>query len=143
MRTLNQIVANGKVTPGDIAVAEEVLKVRFTDEYKHFLETYNGGLFSEQVFEFDDDDETNVIFLGINGGKDLVHINSLYQERLPNGLVAIGMDPGGDLVCLSLRDDTSNRVYYWRAEEEPGELEKLVLVSESFNGFLEILGEDD
>jgi hypothetical protein len=142
VRSLDQIRANGKVTPGDIATAEEVLKVQFTDEYKHFLETYNGGLFTEQVFEFDDD-ETNVIFLGINGEKDLVHINSLYQERLPNELIAIGMDPGGDLVCLSLRGDTCNRVYYWRAEEEPSELEKLVLVSESFNGFLEILSEDD
>lgn len=142
MRSLNQIRANGKVTPGDIAGAEEELKVQFTDEYKHFLEAYNGGLFSEQVFEFDDD-ETNVIFLGINGEKDIVHINSLYQERLPDELIAIGMDPGGDLVCLSLRDDTSNRVYYWRAEEESSELEKLVLVSESFNGFLEMLSEDD
>ncbi|RJG36368.1 SMI1/KNR4 family protein [Motilimonas pumila] len=142
MRNLNQIRLNGKVTSGDIAATEEALGCQFTDEYKHFLETYNGGLFSEQVFEFDDD-ETNVIFLGINGEKDLVQINTLYKEKLPSGLVAIGMDPGGDLVCLSLRNNTKDRVYYWRAEEEPRKIENLALVSESFNSFLEILEVDD
>jgi len=144
MIKLSPLRTNSPVSSNVVSEVEKRLGVVFSKSYKDFLLTYNGGLFEEQLLSLDSD-ETNIVFLGVGGEKDLVHINRLYDGRLPASVVAIGMDPGGDLVCLSLREDESyDSVYYWRAEAElaPPAIGSLIKISDSFIGFLAALEKD-
>ncbi len=59
-----------------------------------------------------------------------------YVGRIPEFLLAIGCDPGGNEVCIGLAEEQRERIYFW--DHETGAIEELAT---AFAGFLDALFE--
>ena len=68
------------------------------------------------------------------------------QVRMPEELVPIAHDPGGNQICIAVAGPKTGAVYFWDHEEEadddetPG-YDNVYLIANSFNEFLNSLTE--
>jgi hypothetical protein len=95
----------------DIAAVEEGLRVKLPDEYKVFLKRYGASLFGADVgFRSNEPSpwavngvESFDLFYGVSDdpGFDLRQINERLRGDIPVGAIAIGHDPGSNLILLS------------------------------------------
>lgn len=58
---------------------------------------------------------------------------TLPQDRLPADLMPIADLPGGDLVCIGIRENKQNKIYFWFHEKME---ENVCLVADSFENFI-------
>jgi hypothetical protein len=107
--------------PADaLAAAESRLGVTFPDEYRAFLHTPN-GLLPETGVCFTVPDRGDVLLGSLYGvgrersAGDLEHeqAEATMWHLLPAGYIAVGDDPGGNLLLLATLGDDSGRVYFW------------------------------
>lgn len=120
-------------------------------EYKSFLLKHNGGECDPCVFDFIENGEesdssisTFYAIGGIDDDYDLEENIDIYindEKRLPDGLIPIAEDDGGNLVCISCTGDDKGKIYFWNHEEEDEDdlTANLYFVSNSFNEFVESL----
>lgn len=124
----------------EVAAAERQLEVPLPDQYRRFLtEDSNGGRPEQNVLP---DDESGAavdeyLGVGLSGDSDLIAVYADYRDRVPAHLLPVGHAPGGNLICLSLRDGS---VWFWdhEREAEPGEAardDNVTRVAESFEEF--------
>ena len=90
----------------------------------------------------------NVLFGHAPGDAyDLLRNHEAYEGRIPAELLAVGNDPGGNLICLAVRGGKRGAVYFWDHEGEgpPGEAgySNVYPVAESFGEFIESLEAED
>jgi hypothetical protein len=147
------------VQAGTIAHAERTVGAALPDQYKRFLEKHNGGRLKPDTFPVKWDsnpecarrfpsDSVHYLF-GMGDGDDsefLRHLD-LYRSRIPDDTVPVGMDPGGNLILLGIRDPNTNKVFLWvkdyEVEEgEPPDYSNVGLVAQSFDEFLKALYDD-
>jgi hypothetical protein len=69
-----------------------------------------------------------------NKGESVLHNLNRYLEDLPSGVIPIGDDEFGNLVCLDLTDENYGKIYYWQHDAD--EDEPLLLVANSFDDFI-------
>lgn len=141
-----------KLTPREIKEAEKIINIQLPDEYKSFLLLYNGGHPEPGTFKYICDDHQNkslvAWFLAIYKGKaeNFLTFFKTYQGRIPEDTVAIGRDPGGNLILLGINRKNRGKVFFWLQdfEVEEGEVpdySNVCLIANSFDEFLNSLFE--
>jgi hypothetical protein len=102
-----------------IAAVEESLSVSFPAVYKKFLRTTNGGVPNPDCFTVPDKgDAICGILFGIRDDRGPADLEWEQEQanqwkRLPRGFIAIGRDPGGNLLLLATSGAQVGKVYYW------------------------------
>lgn len=140
-----------------IEEVEEFAGLNFPKEYKDHLLKYNGGQCVPNVFSFEENGEiTNSCidwFLAIYDGeydnlKTYIFTYKIEKKRLPQNLLPIAHDPGGNLICISCGNE-EGRIYFWDHEKEldynivdDNDYSNLFLIANDFNEFLDELKED-
>ena len=112
------------------AFEEEVLNVRLPEEYKLFVQRYNGAKPESNVFEINATNES-----GVNQFIPLANLQEQRAQvvgRLAKKYLPIAWAEGGNYVCLNLDDGS---VSFWDHEDsaEPTRL------AGSFSDFLDVL----
>jgi hypothetical protein len=138
----------GKTSVTEIAKFEREISAQLPTDYREFLLKHNGGSPKPNSFKIADGSTSCVNWLFGLGSvsndhsirKELIN----YHDRIPKELLPIGDDPGGNVICLSIRGKTMGHVFFWDHEEEADEdptWENVHLIANSFNEFLNILYE--
>ncbi len=112
-----------------IAEVESALDVRFPENYRRFLGHQNGGYLEPNVLPGDLGASVRCLYSAgetpVEGLEDLVSVAQLYgpegeaDDELRAGLLPIGEDEGGNLICLDVDGDDPGSVYFWEHEIEP------------------------
>ncbi|MDX2248300.1 MAG: SMI1/KNR4 family protein [Bacteroidia bacterium] len=134
---------------------EQITGLSLPEEYKNHLLTYNGGRCHPNRFSFYENGKitSSAIdwFLAIYEGKYnnlKTYINSykMEEKRLPQHILPIARDPGGNLVCISCMGEDFGYIYFWDHEKEVDfqapdhdEYSNLYLVAKTFQNFLDEL----
>ena len=81
----------------------------------------------------------------IGDAEDYLQLDGCYElvgDVLPEGMLAVGEDQGGNLYLLDCRmGPSTGAIYWWDHEQEPGE-DRVELVATSFPEFLAALVPD-
>lgn len=128
----------GKISKADISALEQKLQRKLPDAYTKMLLKYNGGRpdpnnFTTAQGEYGSDIQ---FFYGIAPEEDNCDLEQNYvqfQDRLPSNYLAIAGSSTGDKILLDL---DQGDIHFFDHE-----LEETVLVSESFEAFLDSLYE--
>jgi cell wall assembly regulator SMI1 len=155
----NIIVTDSEIqlTKTDIENVEVELKVKLPKDLKMFLLKYNGGHPSKdgypliEIFDFNRYGWGNSTvsdcgiswFYAIYDGE----YNNFVKENLhkldrgiADDLVIIGCSPGGDEICIGVKQDNFGKIYYWGHDWERGEgCLSFVLVANNFIDFINSL----
>ncbi len=136
---------------------EAMLHMKIPEDYRLFLLNCNGGRPRKSVFTYiyKGRKELGCVsrFLGIHNGEfdnlyQAVKTYKIFQKRLPDNLLPIANDPGGNLICLSLIGNDLGSIYFWNHDweaddhEEPT-YENIFLIATSFTEFIDSLTLDD
>jgi hypothetical protein len=132
------------VDENKLSEVETAYKFRFPEQYKAFLLQSNGGKINPRNFSFGDEDyEGSRIdrFLAVYDGdhdnfETYFKIYKLDEQRIPENLVPIAHDDGGNLICISVEGEDSGAVYFWDHEYELEDEENVFLIKPDFNEFL-------
>lgn len=126
---------------------EERLDIVLPEQYRDFLLRHNGGTPDPALFECAGGGGSSVrSFLGVHEGP---HSNfeviflalKVTRKALPDNVVAVAEDGGGNKVCLSLAGADVGSVYFWDHERETKKpsYKNLHLIAPSFDEFLAAL----
>ncbi|QTE40105.1 SMI1/KNR4 family protein [Mucilaginibacter gossypii] len=69
-----------------------------------------------------------------NDGLSITQVLSTFQEQIPVGLLPICDGELGDIICMSLRQDDYEYIYYFHHESPPGN--DLFLIATNFVAFV-------
>ena len=123
------------------------------ENYVHFLERYGCCGFDDYVdFSFletypKDDRGLISAFFGVVPGDtyDLMRNFHIYKHRMPHNLLPIAVDPGGNIICLSVKGVNMGYVFFWDHNEETTSRDQelnysnLYLLARSFDDFINSL----
>lgn len=134
----------------DLDSLEQQLGLDLPNDYRSFLLSTNGGYPVPNGFAIPDNpvDEHGLVhyFLCIDNDDvyNLMDWAERYKDRIPEGLVPIATDPGGNLICLSATGASSGNVFFWEHEREADEgqaprQDNVYLVADSFQRFIDNL----
>jgi hypothetical protein len=154
---MEMIKTGPPLNESDLDGFEKTIGYDLPSDYRQFLLKYNGAKPVPDFFQVPgwQYEESYVSQLkGLLKEKDekkvdLARLNDLLDGRLPKGFIAIGSDPGGNQILLSLAGETKGNVYFFDHENEPDDatddLEdypNIFLVANSFTEFLNNLTPD-
>jgi hypothetical protein len=158
-----------KLEENDLKAFEKKLGSTIPDEYRNFLLEYNGGYPKPNYFDipkpednefldYPDDMGSTIEYLcGIYKDPSLEGINLIKQyekyqiteKRMPDEILPIGGDLWGSLICVGLKGDYRNKIFYWDSNFEPDVEENkqpfwqnITVIAASFNEFLQSLHEE-
>jgi hypothetical protein len=109
----------GPVSAQQLAALEKTLSVKLPAAYKKFLRTTNGGMPNPDCFTVPDHgDALCGVLFGIRDERRAADLEWEQEQAkqwdpLPRGFVAIGRDPGGNLLLLSTSGEQAGVVFYW------------------------------
>lgn len=115
-------------------------------QYRQFLLLYNGGRPKNDIFDIPGQGEGQANFFY---GIDVVRYNDLaakidvFKDRIPNYLLPIANDPGGNQICISLSPDDCGKVYFWDHEKELEPDQTVIPLADSFDEFIDSLRESE
>ena len=154
-RTLNTIIdMDMSVVTRDnygnsIKKIELFYNVNIPLDYKEFLLEYGGSFIKEDIMyqpiestpvtPKDGFDSINCFYGFTNNNNDIEEAIKTYHEILGTDVMPIADADGGDLICLGLKEDYRDRVYYWYHEEQlvkDDGAEHLYLIANTFKEFI-------
>ena len=114
------------VTPEVVRQFERELGYNFPTDYGEFLSSYGCQTPDGYAyFQYVDPDPRGTrgilnVFFGIDPGSEYDVTANLeqYQGRIPNHLLPIADDPGGNIVCLCVQGANRGAVYFWDHNDE-------------------------
>lgn len=113
-----------KITLDDIKKFEAENNVKLTELYTKFLLENNGGYPKGAHFVIPDgqgEDSVNVFF-GIGDiYENLGEYMYILDGRLPEDFIPIGSDPAGNAICLGIKGEHYEQIYFWDHEQEADE----------------------
>lgn len=137
--------SNGPLAIERVEKFEAALGTRLPEQYRSFLQEFNGGRPVPKMFTISEEQGPDIIrmFFGIgNEYGNLEENYKVYEDRVPIGFVPIASDPGGNIICIGTDEEFTGKIYFWDHEEEPDDPEDMTnvyLLADSFNEFLEQL----
>jgi hypothetical protein len=130
-----------------LALFEQELDLTLPTDYRDFLLEHNGGKPNPCIFPVANNPYDNKsmlhYFFGVTDGElgNLAKWIKLQEDKLPEDLIPIGIDLGGNLLCLSVRGDFYGKIYFWDADipEDDEEIPptEIFFVADSFTALLE------
>ncbi len=152
-------IANHPIALEDIAIFERDFNIRLPDDYRAFLLQNNGGRPEEDwCFDFVEVGRTEVTgscvsdFYALDPDEvmrwhDLrrARFAQIDSQKLPDGLLIIAVDPGGNYICMSVAEEDYGHVVFANHELEVSETGYHVVspVADSFTDFLDMLYVDN
>jgi hypothetical protein len=139
------------VDESSVAAFESTIGFRLPPDYRDFLLKFNGGEPTTPVFHLPDTkggytDSAIRYFFSISDKStfSLAHKYAIYVGRIPQGMLPIAADSGGNLVLLALVGVQSGKVFFWNHDieglvEDPSSLDHLSQVANSFSELCEKL----
>lgn len=136
------------VTAAVLDAVEKRLGVTLPPEYRQFLLTVNGGVPTPDCFEVPARGDVMLsVLYGV--GSERTALDLEYEQEqatqwdpLPPGYLAVGEDPGGNVLLLSTLGKDAGRVWFWDRVgfwvREDGK--NTFPVAASFTDFVESLG---
>ena len=124
--------------------AEHTLGVKLPTSYLEVAGTYPGGHPTPDVFTVTAQDRTWTSCVGVLLSLDPSDVDNVFEymrnlsigDQLPLGLIPIGDDGGGDLLCLDYRETRLEpRVVYFSHDTDEG----FIPIADSFKDFLATL----
>ena len=144
--------SNDPIPDHIVNAAEAILGVSLPESYKKLAQRYPGGSPDKSEFKVKLSDQGRTWSSCIGGllSLDPRKIDNVFaclvglsrEDGLPQGLIPISDDGGGDLICLDYRfvHEGPPSVVYW-AHELGGE-NGIIAIASSFDEFLEILEQE-
>ena len=138
----------------DVQSFEQKYHIRLPEPYRSFLIETNGGYPDKDRFPTPWNELNQYIivdyFYGLNYRRDtwgdLSDARTTFTDRIPEDLVAIASDPGGNQICLGLAGERYGQIFFWEMEEEsdeePPTYDNVSFVANSFQQFLDGLYAD-
>ena len=144
-----------QINAKDIAEFENEVGKIFPEDYKRFMLKSNGGTPKEEwLYDFFDEvteaENTSVIreFFSLFS-EDTVKMGNLkkiyktmtYEEMIPDDMLPIADDPGGNVIAISLNKDDYGYMYFINHEYDDLDTGYLVKskIAESMSDFLDVL----
>lgn len=121
---------------------EELFGYKLPKEYITHLLKYNGGRCEPNIFSFKENGKlssSNVDwFLALYGGENDNMFSYLkdFKDVLPKYFLPIAHDSGGNLICISCRDEDFGTIYFWNHEYNKLNINEVWIIASSFNEFL-------
>ncbi|MFB6803980.1 SMI1/KNR4 family protein [Peribacillus butanolivorans] len=140
---------------------ETMYDIYIPKDYREFLLNYDETYFENEVTykpmetsPWTSKEGTQVFegFYGLAGENNLFNQIEGYLSRMPDCMFPIGESPGGNLICIGVKESIMGKVYFWNHENEReakimvgievasddinSYWENIHLVSETFLGFL-------
>ena len=144
--------AKAPVELSQIENLERYISLKFPESYKNHLLKYNGGQCNPNVFNFTENGESTQSnidwFLAIYDGEydnlqDYIKDYKIDEKRLPNHILPIAHDPGGNLICISCGRKDYGYIYFWDHENEvdyqvsgDDDYSNLYLIEDDFDKFI-------
>jgi len=133
------------LSESQIAGAEKVLGVCFPFAYRQLVLKYNNS-YGEAVFPIPEAKHPASIghwlsLLPWDTESMWSALSNWKEHELPEAIVPIAQNGGGDYLCLDFRSEETPRVVMWYHELQGSE--GLCLVADSFEGFLRTLYVDE
>ena len=132
-----------RITVDELAMAEDTLGYALPDEYRRFLLRHNGGRPAPEFFPIEGLDKNPYgamkMFFGIGHAEescDLLSNADVMAGMLPEGLLPIGCDNSGSLVCLGVYGEYQDRVLFWDYYDDGPPEERLYSIADTFVDFL-------
>lgn len=120
---------------------ENALNVKLPEDYKQFLDKWNGGIPSLGTFIINDAEGKSSVslFYGFTDDDDYSIIDNaiLFDNDYENSYMPIGHDPGGNKIVVCISGNDFGKVYFCDHEVAPPK--NLYLIANSFTEFLEKL----
>ena len=115
-----------KINAEDIADFENEVGIKFPEDYKTFMLKANGGT---------PDDSVKISNL------KKIYKTMTYEEMIPNDMLPIADDPGGNAIGISLNKDDYGYVYFINHEYDDLDTGYLVKskIADSMRDFLDVL----
>ncbi len=141
----------GSLAEADLTRFEGKYQVSLPEDYRTFLLKQNGGTPSPNTIDFVEErrmTSSDLRYLcGIHQGPEWARLDfniEIFQGRIPEGLIAIGYDSGGNQYLLGIRKPYEGQIYFWDHEREAGDgneptFANMSFVANSFTQFLEAL----
>jgi len=105
-----------------IEVFEAFLGIKIPNDYREYLENNNGGKPTAASFDIpgEGDDSIQEFFplLSKTRADDLPYKIKLYAKRIPEEMLPIGRDPGGNLLLICLKRKERGKIFFWDHEHE-------------------------
>jgi hypothetical protein len=162
------------MTEEELAAIESSLGERLPEDFRDFVRSYGDAMFGAETWfrpvqslsispsPFKDmpsrvlEGGAFSYFYGSSAGKQsLAESIALYRGRMPDTIIPIGDEGGGNQICLGIKGSERGKVYYWDHENTWSErryreyfrrpmppevkFQNLYLVAESFEDFIQRL----
>lgn len=133
--------SNPVATPEGILAFEKAIGAVLPEDYSSFLQQFNGGRPREYEVAVPTWGETplnRLLGLGAPGRSDLAFQTKRMADLLPEGVIPIGDDPGGNFFCLTVSGPDAGAVSLWdhEADWESDPSNALFRVAGSFSEFV-------
>jgi hypothetical protein len=126
-----------------VQVFEGFLGVGLPVSYAEFLKKNDGDPPDKGRFEIpgEGDDVIQYFFPLISKNKTLTlpYKIKIFDGRIPDGMLPIGSDPGGNLILMCLKGKNREKIYFWDHEKENGNETMLIELAKDFSSFLKNL----
>jgi cell wall assembly regulator SMI1 len=134
------------ITIAEIIEVESEIGLVLPEDYRNFLMLHNGGNPDPSLFPLTGDPLNPYGILRrlycICPGDPLNLIDNYFltKDRLPNGILPIGEDSFGNLICIGLLQNNFGKIFFWDHEEEINQINKnIYFVANSFTELLNML----
>ena len=146
--------STGPVGESEVAAFEAELGASLPASYREFLIEYGGGRPDPDAFDYKDGSEGSSVALFYYMDGDTKNYDSLrnirrtFAKAIPDSLLVIGHDPGGNQICVGISGDVRGNVIFW--DHEFGDVDDLRtaidegglrLIADDFREFLDGLFE--
>lgn len=136
---------NEQLTNQEISQVEDQLNIKFPKDYLEVVINNDGGYPSPNDFILNHSLETfnNLISFKTTDSSNIIETIEAVSDRLIEGVIPFGEDPGGNLICFDYRNNTMPTVVFWDHEiAGGGSLDKAIsFVCENFTEFMDMLHE--
>ena len=114
-------------TVAELDELERYAQLPFPDAYRQHLLRYNGGRCEPNGFHFVEHGQPTSSLVDWflptrkerwGSLRDYIETFKVDEKRLPDALLPIAHDPGGNLICLSCAGNDAGHVYFWDHETE-------------------------
>lgn len=133
------------------------------ETYKNFLLKYKTSLIFDNIIIYrplqrspwGDENGMQQLdeFYGLSQGLDedsglstLSHMYDRYLNRMPHSVVPIALAPGGNQICLGIKEPVENQILFWDHEDEQeivddhqNDFKNMYLIANTFEDFIDSL----
>ena len=125
---------------------ETQLGCKLPSAYRKFLLKFNGAKPIPSDFKIGRGASSLHHVYGLHNGPGYCHLAATWgtlQDRIPDSLLPIADDPGGNQICIGIKGKYKGRIYFWdhEVDSDKPNFKNVRKISESFGRFTESLFE--